>query len=1341
MKHSFLISILCLAIWCYCLPLRAIPKIASNYFFTHITNDQGLSHSHVKAILQDNNGFMWFGTANRLNRYDGSSIINFNCYDDSIKEGNNNINSLYEDSKHRIWIGTDRGIYIYDPRSEQMKKIVSEDKTAKVPFNWVESMTGTPDGDIWCIVPDEGVYRFVGGDEKQCHLYSVLKDEKVSVNGSCIDETGTLWIGSNKKGLFRYNSGKDSFEHIKTDNNGYSIQDIITTSLCKWRDEILVTSYAGELYRYHPKQNLFRQIPITLEQSSFFHMVKVKGDEIWQGTNNGIYVINLQDHSCVHLKMSFNNPFSLSDDNISSIYFDNKQGLWIGTALGGVSYLSSSGMQIDKYTVTGEQNSLSSNHVRSIAKDSLGNIWIGTEDKGLNVLNAKTGEITRFPYPKNDGIDHSHIVNLYVHNGFLYCSLFRQGMDIIRLSDRSLRHTTERALEHTDGVVWSMWVDHKNRTWLGSGGGLYMSQAGKHEYQPVPEIGSNWIFYILETKEGNLWFCSRGNGIWMLEAATNKWHRYQHIDGDDNSLSSNAINSAMQDSKGRIWFSTERGGICKYRPETDDFISYSIAEGVPDDITYTVVEDAQQNLWFGTNRGLVKFEPDTENLRIFTAKDGLLGNQFNYHSALMGEDGKLYLGGLNGLIAFAPLLQETEQVKAPVFITRLSIYNKQITPITPDSPLDSSIMYADRLTLSYDQNNLSLGVVLPDYDFSGSVKYFYCMEPIDKDWVTVSDHRDISFAHLPPGKYTFKVMASRGDLAKTAVRTLDIEILPPWWRSGWMYLIYVLFVTGTLLGWFLRYRRRKDRQMKEQLKLFAIEKEKELNESKVNFFTQIAHEVRTPLTLINGPLEAIFEMKLGNEKLNKYLSVISLNTKRLLELTTQLLDFQKTGASKWIMRFEKTNMAALLHEILVRFEPTIIKEKKLMTDIPEGPVWAVVDRESIIKIISNLLNNALKYGDHKIEVSLTSDAQHFSLKISNDGERIPANQLSQIFDPFYQINKENVVGFGIGLSLAHSLVELHKGELFVDETSPENTFVLNIPLKQEAAFIEPDHLPDITEDELSHDIELPELSEIDWKNVTVLLVEDNEQLLEFLSERLRQTFTVIVAHNGKEALDILKETSVNLIVTDIMMPVMDGYELCMNVKQNIDICHIPIVLLTAKNDLNSKIKGLKLGAEAYVEKPFSFGYLESQILSLLNNRMREREAFSKRPLYSTSHMQMNEADKEFVQEIEKLIDENLDNIEFSIEDLAQNMNMSRSTLLRKFKSLFNLSPVKFLQLYRLKRAAYLIQQGKYRIAEIYPMVGFSSNSYFTRVFIEQFGMSPKSFEMSQKKDSNKDAEI
>ena len=516
--------------------------------------------------------------------------------------------------------------------------------------------------------------------------------------------------------------------------------------------------------------------------------------------------------------------------------------------------------------------------------------------------------------------------------------------------------------------------------------------------------------------------------------------------------------------------------------------------------------------------------------------------------------------------------------------------------------------------------------------------------------------------------------------------------------------------------------------MEERQKLFEIEKEKELYESKVDFFTEIAHEVRTPLTLINGPLEAIQEENLPESKKKKYINVIVQNTKRLLELTGQLLDFQKIGANKLSMKFESVDVTALLKGIVARFEVTFnLNNKELVLKLTEEEIWAAVDKEAITKIVSNLLNNALKYAWQHIQVELEKDDLYFTIRVISDGNKIPEEASQYIFEPFYQMEKKEAPknGVGIGLSLARSLASLHKGTLTLDTTrEKDNVFILTISLNKEGISLENSKAVQKDIVELDEETSV----ETDMHGYTLLLVEDNESMLAFISERLCECFTVETAKNGAEAIEILRSSHVDLIISDIMMPVMNGYQLCKEIKSDLELSHIPVIFLTAKNDIDSKINGLKYGAEAYVEKPFSFGYLKEQILSLLNNRRREREAFSKRPFFSVDNMQMNKADEEFMNKVIRIIEDNITDDNFGVEKMADILCMSRSSLLRKIKTIFNLSPLDFIRLIRLKKAAEYIQEGKYRIGDICYMVGINSPSYFSKLFLKQFGMTPKDFE-------------
>ncbi|MBO7325109.1 MAG: response regulator, partial [Bacteroidales bacterium] len=562
-------------------------------------------------------------------------------------------------------------------------------------------------------------------------------------------------------------------------------------------------------------------------------------------------------------------------------------------------------------------------------------------------------------------------------------------------------------------------------------------------------------------------------------------------------------------------------------------------------------------------------------------------------------------------------------------------------------------------------------------------------------------------------------------------------VLPPWWKTSWAYLSYTLLISALGGLWFGWYRKRKNKQLAENQKLFETEKEKELYQNKVTFFTEIAHEIRTPLTLIRGPLEIIQEMDIKDGKLAKNLNVIEQNTKRLLNLVSQLLDFQKIGADKLSPNYEIVNVTDLLKETVARFEPTFIHNgKSLIVEKAEENIIARIDREAITKIMSNIFNNALKYARKQAIISLNLEKDNFVLTVFSDNERIPDSQAEQIFEAFYQIDK-NRQGVGIGLTMARSLALIHKGSLYLDPNRKDgNAFVLSIPLNMSDVAASPistqqedwtlsEHLPSSDTARSAH---------------TVLIVEDDKDILSFMQERLSESFITECAANGQEALNILRQGNTDIVVSDVMMPLMNGFELCEAIKKDIDLCHIPVIFLTAKNDIDSKVHGLQVGAEAYIEKPFSFEYLKNQIISLLSNREKEREAFSKRPFFPVKNMQMSKEDEEFTNKVIQTINDNIADESFNVERMAETLCMSRSSLLRKIKPLFNMPPLDFIRLIRLKKAAELIQEGKYTVGEISYMVGFSSHSYFSKLFCRQFGIMPKDFERQVNEERQKSRE-
>lgn len=1335
MKKTLLI-LYCL---CIALTLQAVDRELSNFYFSHITGENGLSQSNVKVIIQDSYGFMWFGTKNGLNRFDGTSIVQINCNDYLAGTGNNNISALFEDKERQLWVGTDRGVYRYNPALDLFTAMNMETEEGLSMNNWVSDIVVDSVDNIWIVIPDQGVFRY---KDDKLYFYEITNKEHFKTEApDCIlvRPDGGVWVGTWGVGLFCYNRSLDKFEQYCVDKPRHSLKGKNINSICNYGDWIVMAIHKGELMKYNPITNQLLNIDIPEVSHTFIRSVACINDELWIGTHEGLLVINEKNNKRVHLKEDLMRSFSLSDKIIYTIYPDREGGVWLGTLFGGVNYLPNHDLLFDKYVPGSDGCSLTTKRIREIVSDNMGNIWVGTEDDGVNILDIVSGEVTQLNFEDDARVSHLVTLGMFFKGSQLFCGLFKQGLNVIQLPENKVYHYTPEKLKIGEGSVYAFFIDNAGYKWIGTGWGLYKADSASFHFDQVEEVGFDWIFDIFQDKDGLMWFASMGNGLWKYDPEKNTFKKYIYEEGKENTLGSNSVSSVMQDSKGRIWISTDRGGICRYNSQTDDFTSFSIEDGLPDNVAYKILEDEQSNLWFGTNRGLVRFNPESKDVRVYTTKDGLLGNQFNYKSALKGKDGKFYFGGIDGLIAFDPDSFEKTNALSPVYISKFSIYNQEITVHTPNSPLKKCIEHTNKIVLPYDQSNISFDVALLSYSTTDSNQYYYKLVPLDKDWIRAASNQDISYAKLPPGNYSLQIRATNSvKEGSYATRSLSITILPPWWRSIWAYFLYFIWAICIVLCWFFWYKRRKEKQMEGKQKLFEVKKEKELYEAKISFFTEITHEICTPLTLINGPLEVIKEMDIKDKVLNNNLKVIGQNTKRLLDLTGQLFDFQKIGTTKFELKIETVNVTSLLNETIARFEPTIQQQKKeLCKNLPNERIMAAIDKEAITKVLSNLLNNALKYAHHSITVDLFLDGVDFTVRVISDGERIPEVSSQQIFEPFYQIDKKKLtarMGVGIGLPLARSLVSLHKGRLYLDIEQQENTFVLTIPLNKEEVRQQREKVVEqnieVLDDKMSTET-------VRLKGYTLLLVEDNKSMRSFIFERLKDLFSVEVAVNGQEALDILRNNHISLVITDIMMPVMNGYELCMEMKGDIELCHIPVIFLTAKNDLESKINGLKIGAEAYVEKPFSFNYLKTQILSLLSNRRKEREAFSKHPFFPVHNMQRSKADEEFINKVMNVIQENISDENFNVGRMAELLCMSRSSLLRKTKTIFNLPPKDLIRSIRLKKAGELIQEGKYRIGDICYMVGINSSSYFSKLFQKQFNMAPKEFEKQYERSKEK----
>ena len=847
----------------------------------------------------------------------------------------------------------------------------------------------------------------------------------------------------------------------------------------------------------------------------------------------------------------------------------------------------------------------------------------------------------------------------------------------------------------------------------------------------VPEInGGKMVRDIREDSNGNLWVGTSSNGVYRYDARNDIWTQFLHDDDDPDSLPYDNITGIFEDSGRRIWLTTEGSGFCRFDPAGNTFVRYTSSDGMPSDVVFQIIEDDRGYFWITTDRGLALFDPRAGRVRqVYTVTDRLLSNQFNYKSGYKSPDGTIYFGCIEGLISFNPetLLGRKTDYVPPIYITDFSLLDEKVAVGGRNSPLRKSIICSDSIRLKHDQNSLSLQIAALSYREPQTSRLLYKLEGFDDQWRQCTPgSATITYSKIPYGKYSFRVRLPAGSdhAGPEAEKRLFIEVSPPFYLSAAAYVVYGLLALGALVLIWIYYTRRNVRRQQQHIQAFEREKERELYNAKISFFTNIAHEIRTPLTLIKGPLENILGRQMTDRSMAEDLIVMDRNTNRLLDLTNQLLDFQKIEKERLSLNLTRQNVTDIVEETFYRFSSSAKQQHKTFElDPGEGAIHAQVDREAFTKILSNLMNNALKYSETMIRVGLSVAGDAFRVTVTNDGEVVPPEMREAIFAPFFRhTRKEESTGTGIGLALSRSLAELHHGTLAMEADTELNVFVLTVPLcRQEAEAV--------VETVSAEDAESisDERGDPGWEAYSVLVVEDNPEMCAFIRRQVSESYSVLTAGNGVEALELLEKNYVNVIISDIMMPKMDGIEFCRQVKTDLRYSHIPLILLSAKTNLRSKISGMDAGADAYVEKPFSSDYLLSVIANLIKSRQMLSEAFSKNPLVLANTVATSSVDTDFIVRLQEIIQSNLSDPEFKINDIAEMVHMSRASFYRKIKGVLNMTPNDYLRLERLKTAARLLRDKRYHINEVCYMVGFSSTSYFAKCFQKQFGVLPKKY--------------
>lgn len=1315
---------------------------AVEFSFRHYKAEDGLVFNTVRCIIQDRSGFIWFGTEDGLNRFDGHSFKEFRSSKASTNFMRSNyVSALLEDRKGDIWIGTDNGISVYHPLTESFTTFDAKADGVCISSS-VNNIVADKSGNLWVSTYGQGIFRYQVSTGK-LEQYRVINQHGTFeaydfINYIYVDKSNGVWAAPKtpRNPLVIFNRSKNNFQVVDIHQKDvgqkeFSIYKIFEDSY----HNLWLGTWNTGLFKLDKKSGIATRHLSPESKGGVLHIHEIceyRPGVLLIGSDDGLSLFNSQTNTHRLFSSSEIDPSALSDKFIYPILKDREGGIWIGTYFGGVNYLSPNSGLFERYTHSRYSNSVNGNIIGRFTEDKKGNIWIASDDGGLNCLNTQTGHFSVYlPQAGKNSISFHNVHALCWDDDNLWIGTYSAGLNILNTRTGKFKlYNSEEANPKTldGGSIYEIFKDRSNRMWVTSmsGANLYNRKADNFtrvKYFNAPTID------IAQDNRGLIWFATQGKGIFRLNTQTNVWRNYTNTERKG-SLPSNQLNCIMTDKKAQLWVGTA-DGLCRFDYSNDCFVRIPL--NIPSNAICSIIEDNEM-LWLTTSKGLIRYNTLNGNCQVFTRSDGLLSDQFIFNSGFKSSKGKIYVGTANGFNAFCPKNLVTNSFIPQVAITQLEIFNKEVK-VDANGPLTQSIGSMKQIDLSYKDNVFSLGFAALSYITPEKNRYAYKLDGFDKDWNYVNKQNKATYTNLPAGEYTFRVKASNNDgLWNEQGASVKIIIHPPFWLTAGFKFFYFLLVMAGLYMLIKTSKMRTKRRHDEEIKELNQAKEKELYNTKIQFFTMIAHEIRTPVTLIIGPLEKIMTtVSSFSDSIRNDLNIIDRNSQRLLHLVNQLLDFRKVEQGAFILNFTRQNIYNLLLNIYVRFKPMIEQNHIEFTFLcPDKEFEAVLDQEAITKLVSNLLTNAMKFTKNQIIMSCTTYPGTFEIRVQDNGSGISDEEKKKIFTPFYQVPSGNKPGTGIGLSLVKSLADAHHGTISVTDVAPQGViFSVTLPVENNEVTVE-EMQADIPQLTLPATVNafpktVSRTKETKTGKPVLLIVEDNADMRNFLCNNFTDDYDVITAQDGMEGLEQTKGNDISLIISDLMMPRMDGMEFCKAIRSNILWSHIPIILLTAKTDLNSKIDGLNLGADSYIEKPFSITHLKAQINNLIESRQLLRKRYSEMPFVNITTIAGNSADEQFLSKINEIIERNISNEDFSIDLLAEELCISRSGLFAKIKTLAEITPNELIQLIRLKKAAEYLIQKEHRINEIAYMVGFNNPSYFSKCFQKQFGVGPLEF--------------
>jgi len=1316
-------------------PLQAQEDVFS-LKFRHYTMEQGLPSNSVRTFLHDRMGYIWVGTENGLCRFDGlqftaplGSDVTVGVYC-LLQEGDS------------IWVGTDKGLYCCDVLTDSIRAASLTLPDGSLLRSEVTSLHLDSNGSLWISTMGQGILcRPQGSTTFQQYA---MPRNNLLVASLYIDSNQQIWAISNWNNsapLARFNQNRRQFEPFTLlDAQGQPF-DAAGLALHQTPDgRLWVGTWDQGLVSFDVRTHQLRVelSPVGHSLSHTHSVMQYDDHHLFIGSDEGMTLYNTQTRQQQHFAEDELSIYSLNDRFIYPIMLDREGGLWVGSYYGGISYAHPRSSLFTQYVPSRFVNAVSGHVISHFCEDSLGHIWIASDDGGLSRYDVATQTFTAIPLAPADQ-PQRNVHSLCMVGEELWIGTYTSGLYVLNTRTGAIRHIPE-LIDQYDNFLssscYALFVDDQQQLWVGTFDVICRYNFATGRFERIHDLQGMTID-IDQDAQGQLWFCTTGNGIWRYSPLSDQWRCFTDASGQN---ARNVVNALAIDAKERLWAASQ-DGLLLYDASTDAFREVCLFGQSRTEVK-SLLSD-HDRLWIGSSEGLLCFQPDAAQhpLQVYTSGDGLTSIDFLPNAAYQASDGRLYFGTSQGINAFYPHQVRVNQLAPPVVFTGLELYN-QAVPVGSEL-LPHDLNQLPQLELDYRQNVIAISYAALSYFLPEQNQYAYRLEGFDPDsaWIYVGNQSKAVYTHLTPGQYTFHVRASNNDGHWGAERQLRIVVHPPFYWNTFARVLYLLLALAAIFCLNRYLLRRSNREHARRIRELNEENERQLNQSRIHFFTVIAHEIRTPVSLITAPLQkALQRAESLPAEVRHNLAIVERNSQRLLQLVNQLLDYRKYQESSAYSQFRVTPLAELLRGIIERFEPTLQGSNiQIQTQLPPDDFAPCLDPEAITKMVSNLLNNARKFTHSRIALICQPPAEGqdtFTLTIRDDGPGIAPSLQQRIFEPFYQ-GAENQAnpGTGIGLSIVQRVVEHHQGTIRVESQtqSPSySSFIVTLPSNLPSTV---DAAPDssLLTPNSPQTLQSSPFEGDRGGLLSLLLVDDNEEMHQFLTESLRGQYQVFTASNGRQALQILTHETISLVVSDWMMPVMDGSQLCRSLRSNPLTSHILFILLTAKTDDASKVEGMNCGADAYIEKPFSLDYLQACISNLIRLRQMLIQKYQQQPLAPIQSLSSTPVDSDFLGRLEQLIEQNFSNPDLSVDFLCTELAISRSGFFAKIKTLADVSPTQMILLVRLKHAARLLQEGQHSITEIAYLVGFSSPSYFTKCFTKQFGVPPTEF--GKQKDS------